>query len=253
MDIMSIIGFIVGAIILTWAIFSTTVGSIIFNLHGLVIVIGGTLAATAINTTLKGFVSGFKSFLLIVRKQDIPNIQETMQTIVQLSDTAHREGGIMSLQNVDPVFAGGFLKRAVTVAMTSGQVKETREILEDEIRRKRLAKQENSNFYRTMSILSPMFGLIGTLFGVIQTLNDLSDPTRIGHSMAIAISSALYGIGLADFLFVRVANKVRLKAMQETMILQLILEGVIDIMSAKPPHLIDMHLKGYLSQENIQE
>ena len=152
----------------------------------------------------------------------------------------------MALQNVDPVFAGGFLKRAITVAMTSGQSNETRNILEDEVRRKRLLRQEDSNFYRTMGVISPMFGLVGTLFGIIQTLSNLSDPSKIGMSMAVAITSALYGITLSNMVFVPVANKIRINAMKETMILQLIVEGVIDIMSGKPPHLIDMHLKGYL-------
>lgn len=253
MDIMTLIGVIAGVLIMVWAVVTSTVGQVIFNVHGIFIVFGGTLAATAINATRRGFVSGLKSFALVVKKQNLPGVRETIDTIVGLSDTAHKEGGIMALQNVDAVFADGFLKRAVTIAMTSGQVKETREILEEEIRRKRLSRQEDSNFYRTMSILSPMFGLIGTLFGIVQTLNDLTDPSRIGRSMAIAISSALYGIGLANFLFVPVANKLRFKAMQETMILQLVMEGVIAIMSGKPPHLIDMHLKGYLSQENMQE
>ncbi|MCG2725633.1 MAG: MotA/TolQ/ExbB proton channel family protein [Elusimicrobia bacterium] len=246
MDIMSLAGAFLGFLILLWAGVSTGVMKLLLNFHGFVIVVGGTLASIAINTSFKGFMSGIKAFAHIIKKEEFPTVDETIQSIVQLSDTAHREGGIMALQNVDPVFAGGFLKRAITVAMTSGQSNETRYILEDEVRRKRLNRQEDSNFYRTMGVLSPMFGLVGTLLGIIQTLSNLSDPGKIGSSMAVAITSALYGITLSNLVFVPVANKIRLNAMRETMILQLIVEGVMDIMSGKPPHLIDMHLKGYL-------
>ncbi|MCK5584394.1 MAG: MotA/TolQ/ExbB proton channel family protein [Elusimicrobiales bacterium] len=246
MDIMTLGGALLGFSILLWAGLSTGVLKLLINLHGFVIVVGGTLASVAINTNLQGFVSGVKAFMQVIKKQELPTVDESIQTIVQLSDTAHREGGIMALQNVDPVFAGGFLKRAITVAMTSGQSNETRNILEDEVRRKRLLRQEDSNFYRTMGVISPMFGLVGTLFGIIQTLSNLSDPSKIGMSMAVAITSALYGITLSNMVFVPIANKIRINAMQETMILQLVVEGVIDIMSGKPPHLIDMHLKGYL-------
>jgi chemotaxis protein MotA len=65
--------------------------------------------------------------------------------------------------------------------------------------------------------------------------------------MAVAITSALFGIGFSNMFCVPVANKIRLRAMEETLVLQLILEGVIDIMSGKTPHLIDMHLRGYLT------
>ncbi|MEA3307380.1 MAG: MotA/TolQ/ExbB proton channel family protein, partial [Elusimicrobiota bacterium] len=246
MDIMSLGGAILGLAVLLWAGLSTGVLKLLINLHGFVIVVGGTLASIAINTNVKGFISGIKAFVYVIKKQNLPAVDESIQTIVELSDTAHREGGIMALQNVDPVFAGGFLKRAITVAMTSGQSNETRYILEDEVRRMRLLRQENSNFYRTMGVISPMFGLMGTLFGIIQTLSNLSDPSKIGLSMAVAITSALYGIALSNMVFVPIANKLRVNAMEETMILQLIVEGVIDIMSGKPPHLIDMHLKGYL-------
>ncbi|MEA3307544.1 MAG: flagellar motor protein PomA, partial [Elusimicrobiota bacterium] len=60
-------------------------------------------------------------------------------------------------------------------------------------------------------------------------------------------------IALSNMVFVPIANKLRLNAMEETMILQLIVEGVIDIMSGKPPHLIDMHLKGYLQAGELKK
>jgi len=90
-----------------------------------------------------------------------------------------------------------------------------RESLEEEIRLRRLDVSEDSNLYRTMGVLSPMFGLIGTLFGIIQTLSNISDPAAIGRSMAVAITSALFGIGFSNMFCVPVANKIRLRAMEE--------------------------------------
>ncbi|MBI4803150.1 MAG: MotA/TolQ/ExbB proton channel family protein [Elusimicrobia bacterium] len=244
MDIMTIVGFTLGAVIMTWGIGTSGIAAKLLNLHGIVIVVGGTLAAAVINTSYKRFLSGARALVDIFLKASMPGVDECVRTVVQLSDTAQKQGGIMALTNVDGRFAGGFLKRAVSVAMVSAQSQETRNILEEEIRRRRLDIQEDSNFYRTMSVLSPMFGLIGTLFGIIQSLGNL-DPAKIGPSMATAISSAFFGIALSNLVFVPVANKIRLRAMEETLVLQLLLEGVIDIMSGKTPHLIEIHLRGY--------
>jgi chemotaxis protein MotA len=249
MDIMTLAGFIIGVGVILFGIFAAGIGKLFFNMHGIVLVLGGTLAAMVISSPVKVFIRGFKAFTNILRNPDMPMPDDCIRTIVRLSETAQKQGGIMALQNVDAAFALGFLKRAITVAMTSGEYKETREILEEEIRRKRIFLQEDSNFYRTMGVLSPMFGLIGTLFGIIQTLAHISDPTKVGASMAVAISSAFYGIVLSNLVFVPVANKIRLRALEETLALQLILEGVIDIMSGKTPHLIEMHLRGYIESK----
>ncbi|MDA8243114.1 MAG: MotA/TolQ/ExbB proton channel family protein [Elusimicrobia bacterium] len=249
MDIMTLIGFILGGAVVAWGVFSSGIGDKLMDTHGIVIVLGGTLAATIINTSAKRFMGGLRALADIFSSPKTPSVDEAVRMLVGMAETAQRQGGIMAISNPDPAFAGGFLKRAVGVAMISAESRETRAILEEEIRLRRLDIQEDSNFFRTAGVLSPMFGLIGTLFGIIQTLSNISDPTTIGRSMAVAISSAFFGIGLSNLLFVPVANKIRLRAMEETLVLQLILEGVIDIMGGKTPHLIDMHLRGYQLRE----
>jgi chemotaxis protein MotA len=249
---MTIAGFLMGAGVVIWGAVSSGVADKVVNAHGLIIVLGGTLAATVLNTSYKRFLAGGKALLDIFFTSKIPTVEEAVRTLVGMAETAQKQGGIMALSNPDPAFAGGFLKRAVSVAMISAESRETRNILEEEIRRRRLDVQEDSNLYRTMGVLSPMFGLIGTLFGIIQTLSNISDPAAIGRSMAVAITSALFGIGFSNMFCVPVANKIRLRAMEETLILQLVLEGVMDIMAGKTPHLIDMHLRGYQPSEGGQ-
>ncbi|MCX5785376.1 MAG: MotA/TolQ/ExbB proton channel family protein [Elusimicrobia bacterium] len=248
MDVMTIAGFALGAAVVIWGVLSTSIADKLFNPQGIVLVLGGTLAATVVNTSFTRFSSGVKAFFNIFLTPPVPSLAECVSVVTGLADTAQKQGGLMALQNVDGRFAGGFLKRAVSVAMISAQSHETRAILEEEVRRRRLDIQEDSNLYRTMGVLSPMFGLIGTLFGIIQTLSNISDPAAIGKSMAVAISSAFFGIALSNLVFVPVANKIRLRAMEETLALQVLLEGVLDIMAGKTPHLIEIHLRGYEKQ-----
>ncbi len=247
MDILTIVGFVFGGILFGFGIMATGTASIFVNYHGLALVLGGTVCATLINTSFRAIQQSFAAFVSIIRSSPLPSNQECIRMVTQLADTAQREGGLLSLQNVDSDFASGFLKRAITIAIMTGDAREARQILEEEIRQRRISKQENCNFYRTMAILAPMFGLLGTLLGIIDVLKNMSDPTKIGSSMALAITSAFYGIGLSNMFCVPVANKIRLRAIEETQALELILEGVMDIMAGKLPRLTEMHLRGYIS------
>jgi len=90
-----------------------------------------------------------------------------------------------------------------------------------------------------------MFGLLGTLMGMIQVLETVSTPTKVGPAMALALSSAFVGIAMANLVCVPLAGQMRLRAMTETKLLEMILEGVLDIAAGKPSSLVELHLVSY--------
>ena len=145
--------------------------------------------------------------------------------------------------------ADGFLHRAIGVAIATGETADTRRVMEKEVKQLRIGRQEDANVFRTIGTLAPMFGILGTLLGMIQVLGTMSaDPTKVGPSMALALSSAFLGISVANFFCVPVAGHIRLAAMRETMVLELLLEGLLDIAAGKPPYLVEMHMASYSSQ-----
>jgi chemotaxis protein MotA len=217
----------------------------LFNVHGVIIVIGGTFVATLVNCPLRNILSAAASVLSLFLPSRLPRPRDIVAEMARLARRAQTEGGLLSLQNESPRFADGFLRRAVNVAVSSGESNEIRRILETEIRQLRIRRQEDSNLVRTIGTLSPMFGLLGTLLGMVQVLEALSVPTRVGPAMAMALSSAFIGIAFANLFCLPVAGQMRLHAMSETMALEMILEGVLDIASGKPPALVELHLQGY--------
>jgi len=118
-------------------------------------------------------------------------------------------------------------------------------MLETQIRQMRILRQEDANFMRTMGTLSPMFGLLGTLLGMVQVMETVSTPTKVGPAMALALSSAFVGIAMANIVCVPLAGQMRLRAMKETKLLEMILEGVLDIAAGKPSALVELHLDSY--------
>ena len=105
---------------------------------------------------------------------------------------------------------------------------------------------EIANVYRTMGILAPMFGLLGTLIGIISVLKQLSDPESVGPAMGVAITSAFYGILLANMVCVPIAGKIRARIWLRVKLKSMILEGILEIMKGSIPLVVERRLQAYL-------
>jgi len=244
MDIMTLFGFMVLVLVILSSYFLGELPLVLFNLHAVLLVIGGTLIATMINTPKKYFLKAIKAFSLVFISGEYEDIYPAINHIVELSEKA-RKNGLKSLKEADEKIANGFLKRACDAVVEYGDQNFVKNILEKEINQSFDELNEVSNVYRTMSLLSPMFGLIGTLIGIIGVLKDLSNPAAVGPAMAIAITSAFYGILLSNLLFVPAAGKIRAKAIMRLKLKEMILEGVLEIMKGSIPLMIERRMKTY--------
>jgi len=97
-----------------------------------------------------------------------------------------------------------------------------------------------------MGAFAPAFGMIGTLVGLVQMLQDLSDPGAIGIGMATALLTTLYGAMAANMVFIPLAGKLEMVAKTEALLRNLMIEGVVAIQSGEKPQLIKEKLKGFL-------
>jgi chemotaxis protein MotA len=245
MDFSTLLG--VGGVmfVLGFGIHETGVSQIFLNPHGLVIVLGGSFTAMLINTPLRMLLRALRAYLKLFLSQKIPSIDDSITELVKLSEKARSEGGLLTLQDEGKDIAGGFLNRALNVAISTGEANEARRIIEEEIRQIRSRSLDDQNVWRTWGLLAPMFGLLGTLLGIITVLKTMSEPTKVGPAMAVAITSAFYGITLANAVCVPAAGKLRIRMNEEVLAYMVLLEGVLDILDSKPPYLVEMHLNSY--------
>ncbi len=239
------IGMIASGSVLSWILLRPGTGRNIFDLHGLLIVFGGLASAMLINTSLPQIFGALRTIAWILFPTNLPSPSEAAAEITRLSRRARAEGGILALRGEGGEFAGGFLKYALETVMTCGETNASQEILDIAIRRKRISRQEDANVLRTMATLAPMFGLLGTLVGMLQVLNSMSEPTRLGPAMALALSSAFVGIAMANFICVPLAGHVRSQAMRETLIYEMLVEGILEISINRPTYQVELRLAAY--------
>ena len=92
----------------------------------------------------------------------------------------------------------------------------------------------------------PAFGMIGTLIGLVQMLQNLSDPSAIGPAMAIALLTTFYGALIANVLGNPFKNKLSVRSAMESVKMNIIITGTLSIVAGENPRLIKEKLSGYL-------
>lgn len=245
MDYSTILG-IVAFVALVAVGFSTgQITSSLINLHGVFVVMGGSLVAMLINTPFKYLSKAVTEMRFLMFTDDNAEIQRTVPVLVALAEQC-RSTGLSALKNADPTLAKGFLARVSAAALEYNDSNFVKHVIEQEINQAADETNEVANVYRTLGLLSPMFGLLGTLMGIISVLKQLSDPESVGPAMGVAITSAFYGILFSNIVCVPIAGKIRARIWLQVKLKSMILEGILEIMKGSIPLVVERRLQSYL-------
>ena len=247
MDIATIVGIILGFIVIIGAILSGGTGAgIFYNLPSLAITIGGMLCATLIHFSLPQFLGIFS----IVKKTivtQIPPPSELIQNMVNYAAINRRDGALaleQEIRNVNDVFFVKGLQMLV-----DGQDSESiRDLMSLEIQYLQDRHSNGKKILEFMGAAAPAFGMIGTLIGLVQMLANLDDPSSIGVGMATALLTTFYGAFAANLIFIPLAGKLGIYSKAETTAMEMIVEGVCAIAQGDNPTSVREKLHAFVSK-----
>jgi len=242
MDFTTWAGIIGVVVLLVVGAVSGELSSIFLNAHGIIVVGGGTLVAMMINTPTAYLKETVMTLFSLLRSSNNGKPEDIIPEITRMAEQV-QTGGLGVLRNVDSRLAGGYLQSAATTALEYNNPDFVRTVLENEVNNSVDRSNEVINVIRTAGVVSPMFGLIGTLIGIIKVLASISDPTESMGYMAVAITSAFYGILMANILFIPTAGKLRMRLWEEVKMKALVIEGVIGMMKGTVPLVLERKLQ----------
>jgi len=245
MDITTLAGIAAAAGLVLAGFSSGQLSVSLINLHGVFVVLGGTMAAALINTPLDHFTQAISGLRLVLGGGYGTPPEKLIPIMVTLAEDVRKQG-MAALKEADPAVANGFLARAALAALEYNDFNFVRQVLEREINQGVDDMNGVANFYRTMGVMAPMFGLLGTLIGIIGVLKDLSNPETVGPAMSVAITSAFYGIFLSNMVCGPISGKIRAKIWMDVRVKSMILEGVLEIMKGSLPLVVERRLQSYL-------
>jgi chemotaxis protein MotA len=246
MDFATILGLLVaiGAITGSFVIEGGHLDSV-FLLAPMTIVIGGTLGATMVTTSMQT-VLRVPTFLRLAFSGVDAQVQDTIDELVKLSEKARREG-ILGLESNLKAISEPFFRKAVQLVIDGTEVTVLREVLETEIAYVEERHKKGISFFQKAGGFAPTMGILGTVLGLIHTLGNTSDASKMATAIAAAFIATLWGVGLANLFFLPVSDKLRLRHEEEIAHLELIMEGVIALQSGDNPRNIRTRLLSFIA------
>ena len=109
---------------------------------------------------------------------------------------------------------------------------------------------EGQKIYRAIGDCAPAFGMIGTLIGMVQMFANMTDPSKLGPFMAVALLATLYGALVANLFCLPIADKLHVKLVEEEVNRTLIIDGILMIRESKSPTLVREMLLAYLPEKH---
>ncbi|WP_461520251.1 flagellar motor protein [Porticoccus sp.] len=217
----------------------------LIQLTAFIIVFGGTLGATMVQTPLKIFLHALTRFRWVFLPPATER-PESLKKIVEWSRIVRKEG-LLGLQNVAEQEKDKFIKKGLMLLVDGAEPEDIRKILEVEIDSYAANEMHSAKVYEAMGGYSPTIGIIGAVMGLIHVMNNLADPSALGPGIAVAFVATIYGVGLANFLFLPMSNKLKTLVSDLTHYREMLVDGLVAIAEGENPRSLESKLEGYLT------
>lgn len=222
----------------------------LFKPSAALIVFGGTIGATAFSFSmndLKNVPTLFKIALFPKLKE--PN--EIIELIVGLADEARREG-LLYLENRLDKVDDTFLRKGIQLVVDGTDPDLVRNIMEVELYSIEDRHHIGIQIFEAAGGYAPTMGIIGTVMGLVHVLGSMSDPDSLGPAIAVAFMATLYGVGSSNVLWLPMAAKLSILSKKESVLRQIMVEGIVSLQAGYNPILIRERLSAFLNPANRQ-
>ena len=248
MDIATILGIVLGAVMVVFGIITSGGVSAMGNFSdppSIVITIGGSLSSLLSSYTMPEVINNLKG-LGVAFKDPKMDHGAVIRQIIDLSNVARTEG-LLALEEVAGNLDDEFMKKGLLLIVDGTEPELVRGILETELVNMDDRHKSMAGFYDTWATLGPAWGMIGTLVGLVNMLKKLDDFNTIGPNMATALLTTLYGSLIANWFCTPIANKMKNINSKEYQMKEIVIEGLLSIQAGENPRVIEEKLKSFLS------
>jgi len=209
-----------------------------------IIVVLGTMGAVMVQSPLPVFLKALR----MVRLAFVPPRLEGPQIIDQIVEWANavRKDGILALDARLAHVADPLTRSGLQMLVDGFDGASIREAMEVEIASREHAEKEAARVWEAAGGYAPTIGIIGAVLGLIHVMENLADPSKLGGGIAVAFVATVYGVALANLVFLPLAGKIKSAIGIHTLRGEIIQDGLVGIANGENPRLIAARLRGYL-------
>jgi len=247
----SSIGLLVGIGLILGAILVGNGWSKFLDPASLLVVLGGTGAAVSVSRSFRELHIASNGVQDIFTFES-PDLQRYVDQLSNFGRIARREGVLALDQRLDEV-DNDLLRFGLELTVDGMEGEEIRELLNQRIAERRKQRRLTPKILTKAGTYSPAFGMVGTLIGLIQMLQNLNDPTQIGAGMATALVTTFYGAVLANLVFLPLSNRAKAQNQIREKVEYIVREGSIAIAAGESPRMIEQRLNHLIRDESPAE
>jgi chemotaxis protein MotA len=247
MDIATGLGLVCGLVVIATLILMGGDLRMFYDIHAIIIIFGGSFSATLIRFPLATMMHGLPLGARFAFSLTSSNARDLVDEIAGLAEIARKSGpvGLEKVTPTDPFLAKG--TRFVADGYDADFIRDNLERDRDNFL---THLDEGQKIYRAIGDCAPAFGMIGTLIGMVQMFANMTDPSKLGPLMAVALLATLYGALVANLFCLPLADKLHVKLVEEEINRTLIIDGILMIRDSKSPTLVREMLLAYLPEKH---
>jgi len=248
LDIATIAGILAGFGLLIGTIAMGGGVSAFIDAPSVMIVVGGSTAATLVNFPMHQFIATIKVAAKAFRTEDSRQL-EVVRKFIELAQVARRDG-LLALDRALPEVEEPFMRAGLEMAVDGTEPDTIRDIMETEVASLLERHKVGQGIFSALGAYAPAFGMIGTLIGLVKMLGNLDDPSNIGPAMAVALITTFYGAVLGNLVYLPMAGKLKNKSVLEVTSRRMIIEGVLAIQRGVHPKNIERKLMNFMAPKD---
>ena len=245
MDKISVLGLLLGVVAIVGG--QVLEGGHVSSLSqptALLIVLGGTMGAVMLQSPYATFMRGVR----MARWIWYPPIVDYGLLIKQItgwSQVSRREG-LLALENVINQLKDDFGRKGLQLLVDGAEPERLREVLEVEINTYEQELKLSARIWEAAGGYSPTIGILGAVLGLIHVMENLTEPAKLGAGIAVAFVATIYGVGLANLVFLPMANKLKAHINRLVVHREMIVDGLVGIANGDNPRIIESRLRSYI-------
>lgn len=219
--------------------------SMLFQGAAFLIVFGGTLGAVMLQSPLNVFVTGIKmGRWVFVTPQLSP--QRLIYQITSWSSLVRRDG-ILALEMQIAASRDPFVKKGLQLLVDGNSAEKIREVLQVDNHTFEQLRFQSARVWESAAGYAPTIGILGAVLGLIHVMQSLGEPSKLGAGIAVAFISTIYGVGLANLVFLPMASKLKMLILQQMAMREILVDGLASIANGEHPRFVENKLQGYIS------
>ena len=244
MDLGTVIGIVFSFGLVVAAILSGSSLIVFISVPSFLVVVGGTLGAALVNYPMSYMIG----VVGVIKNTFFSSLEAPADIIDRFKDYANRarREGILSLEPLIKEIEDDYMRKGLQLTVDGLEPQTIQEILETEVSYLEERHKTGAEIVAVLGTLAPAMGMIGTVIGLVQMLQTMSDPSSIGPAMAVALLTTLYGAILANLVFNPMSGKLKTRSKEEVLLREMIMEGILSISKGENPRIIEEKLNSFL-------